>query len=61
MTGIPSHEHHDDTLEASGQINKRGDKGASYEQQSPGELRVIEFDRQLAGSSKHVSVGVNLI
>lgn len=51
MTGIPSHEHHDDPLEASGQINKRGDKRASYEQQGPGELRVIEFDGQLAGSS----------
>jgi hypothetical protein len=41
MTGFPSHEHHN-PIKASGQINKRRDKGAPYEQQSSRELRVIE-------------------
>lgn len=42
MTGVSSDEH-DDTFKASGQIDKRGDKGAADERKGPRELRVIEF------------------
>lgn len=41
MTGVPSHEHND-TFKASGQIDKRRDKGAADEWKSSGELCVIE-------------------
>lgn len=52
MTGIPSYEHHD-LIKASGQINKRRDKGASYEQQSSRELCVIKFNtRRAEGRAK---------
>lgn len=47
MTGISSHELHHDIVEAGGQIDKRRDKRTSYEQQSPWELRLIEFNIHL--------------
>lgn len=63
MTGLPSHEHHN-LIKASGQIDKRGDKGATHEQQSTRELCIIQFDTLLTSTRERAAPhvrSVNLI